>query len=311
VGRQKTKLQYVALLFRLWVDTLPSPLKLGASRLRCFRLRPDVCAKTFSHDYIARLKAGSEISVHKQLISQLLPSIETKLVFISERGLTSTQWTEYSEHTKRVQYSTVSTSTITAEAVMMDGPVLSQKDTAGVVTTFTRSHHPALWYITWDPTQNIATRPLAIQKDGTWYTYGWDLTKNICEVYRNNGTLGTSYTYSPYGQVSSTGDVEQPIQWSSEFNDIELGLVYYNYRHYNPVDGRWIGRDKVDVTNNLLDYTLNAPVKAYDELGFSITQVFSQLFTQNQPDCCEKCNKYLEKKRKYMRLKLLRFQKRL
>jgi hypothetical protein len=39
-----------------------------------------------------------------------------------------------------VQYSTVPTSTITAEAVMVDGFALSQKDTAGVVTTFTRSY---------------------------------------------------------------------------------------------------------------------------------------------------------------------------
>jgi len=45
----------------------------------------------------------------------------------------------------------------------------------------TRSHHPALWFITWDPTQPVATRPLAIQKDGSWFTYGWDLTKNICD----------------------------------------------------------------------------------------------------------------------------------
>ena len=37
----------------------------------------------------------------------------------------------------------------------------------------TRSHHPSLWYIAWDPTQQIATRPLALQKDGAWYTYGW------------------------------------------------------------------------------------------------------------------------------------------
>ena len=79
-------------------------------------------------------------SVQKQLISQLSPAIESKSVFISERGLTSTQWTEYSEHTKRVQYSTASTSSITAETVMVDGSVLSQKDTAGVVTTFTRSY---------------------------------------------------------------------------------------------------------------------------------------------------------------------------
>ena len=77
-------------------------------------------------------RSGPLTSVHKQLISQLLPSIETKLVFISERGLTSTQWTEYSEHTKRVQYSTASTSSITVEAVMVDDFALSQKDTAGV-----------------------------------------------------------------------------------------------------------------------------------------------------------------------------------
>ena len=82
-----------------------------------------------------------------------------------------------------------------------------------VCIDLTRTTHPALWYITREspqglgggldkprsefapqgragngvpasqPTQPVATRPLALQKDGTWYTYGWDLTKNICEVY--------------------------------------------------------------------------------------------------------------------------------
>ena len=112
----------------------------------------------------------------------------------------------------------------------------------------TRATHPALWYITWDPTQPIATRPLAIQKDGTWYTYGWDLTKNICEVFGPAGYIRTAYTYAPYGEVTSEGDVTQSIQWSSEFNDTELALVYYNFRHYNPVDGRWMERDPF--TNN-------------------------------------------------------------
>ena len=79
-------------------------------------------------------------SVQKQLISQLSPTMESKSATISERGLTSAQWTEYSEHTKRVQYSTVPTSSITSEVVMVDGFALSQKDTAGVVTTATRSY---------------------------------------------------------------------------------------------------------------------------------------------------------------------------
>ena len=220
--------------------------------------------------------AGQTLStVQKKLISQLSPTLESKSVFVSERGLTSTQWSEYSENTKRIQYSAVPTSDITAEAVTVDGVALSQKDTAGVVTT--------------------ATRPLAIQKDGTWYTYGWDLTKNICELYGQHGYIRTAYTYTPYGQVTEEDDVEQsprglgggldkprsefapqgragngvpasqPIQWSSEFNDTELGLVYYNYRHYNPVDGRWIGRDLMPKFNLYLLH--GCPLQYIDVLG--------------------------------------------
>ena len=59
----------------------------------------------------------------------------------------------------------------------------------------TRIHHPALWYITWDPSQPVATRPLAIQINGSWYTYGWDLTKNICELYSTGGHINTDYSY--------------------------------------------------------------------------------------------------------------------
>ena len=131
----------------------------------------------------------------------------------------------------------------------------------------TRAAHPALWLITWDPTQPVATRPLSIQKDATWYTYGWDLTKNICEVYGQHGYIRTFYTYTPYGQVTAEGDVTQPIQWSSEFNDTELGLVYYNYRHYNPVDGRWMGRDSVEDSFNLYGYLNNFSILHTDYQG--------------------------------------------
>ena len=128
-----------------------------------------------------------------------------KSVFVSERGLISTQWTEYSENTKRIQYSAVPTSDITAETVTVGGFALSQKDTAGVVTT--------------------ATRPLAIQKDATWYTYGWDLSKNICEAYGQHGYIRTAYTYTPYGQVTASGGTEQTFQWSSEFQPANIQAV--------------------------------------------------------------------------------------
>ena len=136
----------------------------------------------------------------------------------------------------------------------------------------TDSFHPCLWLITWDPTEPVSTRPLAIQKDGTWYTYGLDLTKNIWEVFNSSGMIATTYRYEPYGAVTAEGDViQQPVQWSSEYYDNELDLVYDNYRHYNPNDGRWINRDSIDELGgwNLYGFIRNNIIGEIDALGLN------------------------------------------
>ncbi len=133
----------------------------------------------------------------------------------------------------------------------------------------TRTNEPCLWFITWDPTQAKSTRPLAIQKDGTWYAYAWDLTKNICEIFGQHGYIQTTYSYSPYGQVISDGDVTQPMQWSSEFCDEELGLTYYNFRYYNPSSGKWLSRDRVR-NPNLYSFANNTPTSSIDILGLDV-----------------------------------------
>ncbi|MCI7004268.1 MAG: hypothetical protein MR890_02485, partial [Akkermansia muciniphila] len=143
----------------------------------------------------------------------------------------------------------------------------------------TRTAHPCLWLITWDPTQPIATRPLAIQKDGTWYTYGWDLTKNITEIFGTTGYIRTAYSYTPFGEVSIAGEVTQPIQWSSECLDSEIDLVYYNYRHFSPSDGRWMGRDSIGEMGsvNMYCFVDNSPVISIDYQGNAL--------------CCDKCSR--------------------
>ena len=121
----------------------------------------------------------------------------------------------------------------------------------------TRSNHPALWFITWDPTQPIATRPLSIRINGTWFTYGWDLTKTICELYDSNGYIRTAYSYTPYGEVTeSANGVYQPIQWSSELFDDELSLTYYNYRYYNHLSSCWLTRDLVERENPYISFKI-------------------------------------------------------
>ena len=233
---------------------------------------------------------------------------------MNERGLTSADWTVYNNGTKRSRYNTVPTSNITAETVTADGLT--------VITC--RTGHHALRHITWEsprkigegldkrrssfapqgravnevpashPTQPVATRPLAIRKDGTWYAYGWDLTKNICEVFGQHGYLRTSYTYTPYGEVTATGDVTQPIQWSSEYNDAELALVYYNYRHYNPIAGRWLGRDCLLEFGciNLYKYAINNPHFRVVILGMKVDSHHTERC--NGDDDCDKLKEGLD-----------------
>ena len=134
----------------------------------------------------------------------------------------------------------------------------------------TRAAHPALWLVTWDPTQPTATRPLALQKDGTWFTYGYDITKNVCELFGPNGYIRTTYSYTPFGSVSaSENGVVQNFQWSSEYYDSELDLVYYNYLHYSPSLGRFLSRDPIAEQGglNLYAFVGNSPIIQTDSLG--------------------------------------------
>ena len=88
------------------------------------------------------------------------------------------------------------------------------------------------------------------------------------ELYDSTGHISASYSYTPFGSVSSTGSISQPIQWSSEMFDAELGLVYYNYRHYNSHDGRWTSRDPIGIEGGFNLYAfLNNEISKIDILG--------------------------------------------
>ena len=121
----------------------------------------------------------------------------------------------------------------------------------------------------WDPLEEVATRPLALVWNNALYCYGWDFNKNVTEVFNREGAIAVAYDYSPYGTVTKTGNLVQPLQWSSEMNDEELELVYYNYRYYNPADGRWINRDPIAEEGgwNLYAFIGNNSIKKKDIVG--------------------------------------------
>ena len=132
----------------------------------------------------------------------------------------------------------------------------------------TRANHPCLWLITWDETQPKASRPLSIQIDGTWYTYGLDLTKNVCELFTSSGYIASTNVYSPFGIITTTGSSKQTLYWNSENYDRELGLMYYIKRYYNPLYSMWSRRDKsYAYGHNLYNFTQNDPIAYFDMIG--------------------------------------------
>ena len=72
-------------------------------------------------------------------------------------------------------------------------------------------------------------------------------------------------------QTLSTGTyaTTNPFRFSSEYFDIESGLVYYNYRYYSPVLGRWIKRDPKQEKGgwNLYAMCNNNTINRWDYLG--------------------------------------------
>ncbi|WPX40801.1 RHS repeat-associated core domain-containing protein [Akkermansia sp. N21116] len=70
----------------------------------------------------------------------------------------------------------------------------------------------------------------------------------MTEILDEKGNLMASYEYDPYGRTiieSGSCALANPLGFSSEITDRETGTMYYNYRDYNPTDGRWLTRDTI------------------------------------------------------------------
>ena len=104
------------------------------------------------------------------------------------------------------------------------------------------------------------------------YFYHTDANKNITELSDENGGIVAHYEYSPFGSLTaSSGEYagENPFRFSSEYSDVETGLVYYNYRYYSPELGRWLSRDPIEEQGgyNLYGMVGNGIVNNWDHNG--------------------------------------------
>ena len=129
----------------------------------------------------------------------------------------------------------------------------------------------------------LAPLPVMMQ-DGTYsYVYGLDLISAVdgsgSEIYYTYDGLGSvanltdatgavtdSYTYDVFGEIrTSSGSTSNDWLFTGEQED-ESGLYFLRARYYDPVTGRFIGRDPLEFAQRYA-YAGNNPVAFTDPAG--------------------------------------------
>jgi RHS repeat-associated protein len=105
--------------------------------------------------------------------------------------------------------------------------------------------------------------------------YIHDGNKNVNEVVALNGDVVAHYEYAPFGAITvkrGTAAASNPWCFSSEYVEYDTATVYFNYRHYDPMTGRWLRRDPITTLHYLqwravADKAFNHSSDLYSYLG--------------------------------------------
>lgn len=144
----------------------------------------------------------------------------------------------------------------------------------------------------WDPTESVATRPLGWSHGGKKTYYLHDGTKNVSDVVWKSRELSEHYSYAPFGTfIDARNNDRNPWGFSSEFVDFDSALIYYNYRHYDANNGRWIIHD-------LIGEKVLHEWEESSEWGFIYGKlVWDDLAGRPSCDCTGEYNRFIAKKK--------------
>jgi RHS repeat-associated protein len=119
----------------------------------------------------------------------------------------------------------------------------------------------------------LARIELASNGDATLRYYHQDVQGSVVALSNEDGSITTSYTYSPFGNVNTThiiGNVTNPILYTGQYYDVETNQYYMKNRYYSSQMGRFITEDPLAFGAgdlNFYRYVGNNPVNFVDPLG--------------------------------------------
>ncbi len=124
--------------------------------------------------------------------------------------------------------------------------------------------------------------PLGLDYNGTRYYYITNLEGDIVKIINQSGVEVVEYTYDGWGvptvsgSLASTLGQDNPFRFKGYYYDVESGMYYLGNRYYDPIVGRFINADNVEILdggtesllgNNMFIYCFNNPILLTDEDG--------------------------------------------
>jgi len=121
---------------------------------------------------------------------------------------------------------------------------------------------------------------IGFKYNNNYYSYVKNLQNDIIGIVDSNGNLIVKYVYDAYGNVLDVIDSSgiglgniNPFRYKSYYYDIETKFYYLNSRYYDPMIGRFINADDVNMLEygetNLYAYCKNNPIMYRDTLGYN------------------------------------------
>ncbi|WP_158279941.1 RHS repeat-associated core domain-containing protein [Coraliomargarita sinensis] len=110
-------------------------------------------------------------------------------------------------------------------------------------------------------------------QNGSTYYPAFDGNGNVMAYYAaDTGESVAEFEYGPFGEpLRETGPNAEAFnfRFSTKYQDLETELLYYGFRYYDPVTGRWPSRDPIGERGGLNLYGMvgNDPVNIFDILG--------------------------------------------
>ncbi len=95
-------------------------------------------------------------------------------------------------------------------------------------------------------------RVLTMERNGQIYFYHANAIGSVLALTDASGNAACSYNYDSFGRTQTCAAVANPFGFTGREYDPESGFYYMRARYYDPVTGRFITNDPLNITGRLL-----------------------------------------------------------